>query len=139
MPIATVNPATGETLRTFEPYDRSEVARRLDLAQSAWQGWRRTSFAERAALMNRLADIFESDVDQIGRVMTTEMGKTLEAAKGEVRKCAGGCPLLRRARPRGSSRPSRHRTPERKKASYSVYQPLGACWRSCRGTSRCGR
>lgn len=124
MPIATVNPATEETLRTFEPYDSEEVERRLALADKAFRAWRRTTFDERAALMNKLADIFEADADSLGRVMTTEMGKTLEQAKGEVRKCAGGCRYFAE---HAESLLADEPAPDAgaKKRAYSTYQPLG--------------
>ena len=57
MTIASVNPATGETLRTFEPYDEVEVERRLALADSAFRSYRRTSFDERARLVRAMADV----------------------------------------------------------------------------------
>ena len=90
MPIATIYPATGETLKTFEPYDDAEVSRRIALAESAWRSYRSTSFAERARLVNAVADLLESDVDELARTVTLEMGKPVEQAKAEVRKCAGG-------------------------------------------------
>ncbi len=124
MPIATLIPATEETLWTFEPYDEAEIERRLALAGRSFRSWRRTSFGERAALMNRLADIFDADVDSIGAVMTTEMGKTLEQAKGEVRKCAGGCRYFAE---HAESLLSDEPAPDAgaKVRSYATYQPLG--------------
>ena len=124
MPIATVNPATGETLRTFEPYDGEEVERRLALAEKRFRSWRKTSFAERAGGMNRLADIFEADAEQIGRVMTTEMGKTLDQAIAEVRKCANGCRYFaEHAEALLADEPAPGSTA--RKRAYATYQPLG--------------
>jgi succinate-semialdehyde dehydrogenase/glutarate-semialdehyde dehydrogenase len=124
MPIATVNPATGDTLRTFEAYDGDEVERRLALAEQRFRSWRKTTFAERAAPMNRLADIFEADAEQIGRVMTTEMGKTVEQAIGEVRKCANGCRYFaEHAEGLLADEPAPGTTA--RKRAYATYQPLG--------------
>jgi len=88
--IATINPATGETVRTFDPHSDAEVEQRLALADEAFRSWRRTPFAARAELLHRLGDVLEEDLDDLARTVTVEMGKPLEQAKGEVRKCAGG-------------------------------------------------
>ncbi|MFF8846576.1 NADP-dependent succinic semialdehyde dehydrogenase [Streptomyces sp. NPDC015127] len=88
MPIATVNPATGETLQTFDPFGADEIERRIQLASDAFARHRTTSFAERAGLLNRAADLLEGDQQDIARTMTTEMGKPLAAARAEAAKCA---------------------------------------------------
>lgn len=87
MPIATVNPATGETLETFEPLEDAEVTRRVAAAHAAFGEHRTSSFAERARLMNRAADLLEEDNAFIARTMTTEMGKPIKAARAEAAKC----------------------------------------------------
>ena len=91
MPIATVNPATGETLRTFAPDDDAALERKLALASAAAATWRRVPVRERAAVLARAADILEREKDAYGRLMTLEMGKTLKAATEEAAKCAAGC------------------------------------------------
>jgi succinate-semialdehyde dehydrogenase/glutarate-semialdehyde dehydrogenase len=90
VPIATINPATGETLKTFEAYDSAEIERRIALAAATFEQYRKTSFAERATFVNAIADLLEADIGELGRTMTIEMGKPLGQAKGEVTKCAGG-------------------------------------------------
>ena len=90
MAIRTTNPATGEVLKSFEPLDETEIRSRLSLAAKTSTAYRRTKFEERAAWMRAAADILESEQDQIGRVMTTEMGKTLKSAVAEALKCAKG-------------------------------------------------
>ncbi|MEU0369568.1 NADP-dependent succinic semialdehyde dehydrogenase [Streptomyces sp. NPDC006283] len=87
MPIATVNPATGETLKTFEALGPEEIERRLALARSAFEHHRTLPFSDRAALLNRAADLLEEDQQNIARVMTTEMGKPIGAARAEAAKC----------------------------------------------------
>ncbi|MFJ8074322.1 NADP-dependent succinic semialdehyde dehydrogenase [Streptomyces sp. NPDC096176] len=87
MPIATVNPATGETLKTFEALGPEEIERRLALARSAFEHHRTLPFKDRAALLNRAADLLEEDQQDIARVMTTEMGKPIGAARAEAAKC----------------------------------------------------
>jgi succinate-semialdehyde dehydrogenase/glutarate-semialdehyde dehydrogenase len=91
MMIASINPATGETLRSFEPFKESQIDDRLRRAAAAYQLYRRTSFADRARWLNAAADILESEKDRLGRVMTLEMGKNIAAARAEVAKCAGAC------------------------------------------------
>ncbi|MEU1014173.1 NADP-dependent succinic semialdehyde dehydrogenase [Streptomyces sp. NPDC005898] len=87
MPIATVNPATGETLDEFEPLAPAEVERRLTAAAAAHDRYRTTTFAERARLLGRAADLLEADTDSVARTMTTEMGKPVKAARAEAAKC----------------------------------------------------
>ncbi|GHC77614.1 NADP-dependent succinic semialdehyde dehydrogenase [Streptomyces flavofungini] len=88
MPIATVNPATGETERTFEPLTPGEVEERLNRAAAAFERYRTTPFADRAALLHRAADLLDEDTDTVARTVTTEMGKPLAAARAEAGKCA---------------------------------------------------
>src|SRR3984957_10870674 len=91
MPIATINPANGEPVRTFEPLSSAEVDAKIQTAFDAFHALRRTSFADRAAKMRRAADILESEKDRWARIMTTEMGKTLKSAGDEALKCASAC------------------------------------------------
>ncbi|MEV6823433.1 NAD-dependent succinate-semialdehyde dehydrogenase [Amycolatopsis sp. NPDC051102] len=91
MAIATVNPATGETLRTFDELTDAEVDRKIARAVTAFHEHRRTSFAERAERMRRAADILDAETDELARLATLEMGKTLASAKAEVAKSAKGC------------------------------------------------
>ncbi|WP_327270426.1 NADP-dependent succinic semialdehyde dehydrogenase [Streptomyces sp. NBC_01218] len=88
MPIATVNPANGETLRTYDAIDAGEIEQRLATAYETFRTYRTTGFAERAALLHRAADLLDADRDTIARTMTLEMGKPLAAARAEAAKCA---------------------------------------------------
>lgn len=88
MPIATVNPANGETLATFDALDEQATERRLAAADRAFRSYRTTDFAERARLLNRAADLLDEDQQDIARTMTTEMGKPVKAARAEAAKCA---------------------------------------------------
>ncbi len=91
MAIATINPATGETVKTYEDMSEEDVERCLAAAAAAHAGYRLTSFEERAGWMRQAAGILDAEQDQIAAMMTTEMGKTLAAAKQEVAKCAATC------------------------------------------------
>jgi succinate-semialdehyde dehydrogenase/glutarate-semialdehyde dehydrogenase len=89
--IATVNPATGETVKTFTEMSEADVERCLATAAAAHASYRLTGFDDRAAWMCRAAGILDEEQDQIAAMMTTEMGKTLAAARQEVAKCATAC------------------------------------------------
>jgi len=89
--IASVNPATGETLRTFEALTDSQIEDKLARADAAYRSYRRTSFGDRARWLTAAAQILESEADAFGRIMTLEMGKPIGAARAEAQKCALGC------------------------------------------------
>lgn len=91
MPIATINPATGELVKSFEPLTATQIEQKLQLAASAFRAHRQTSFAERAGKMMRAAEILEKEKDDCARLMTLEMGKLLKSAVAEALKCATGC------------------------------------------------
>jgi succinate-semialdehyde dehydrogenase/glutarate-semialdehyde dehydrogenase len=124
MPIATINPATGETLKTFEPYDEAEIERRLALADSAFRSYRRTSFDERAKLVSGMADVFEQDADSFARTLTLEMGKPIAQARNEVAKCVG---VLRYYAQHAAAMLADEpvTTTAAKHGSYLKYQPIG--------------
>lgn len=91
MAITTVNPATGELVKSFEPLSPAQIEQKLQLATSTFQQYRRTPFAERSRMMDRVAEILEKEKEDCGRLMTLEMGKPLKAAVGEAAKCATAC------------------------------------------------
>ncbi len=91
MAIATINPATGETLKTFTPLTDAEIETKLALAQSTFEQYRYTTFEERSQWLNRAADILEKDKLKFAQIMTTEMGKPLQSAIAEAEKCAKVC------------------------------------------------
>ncbi len=91
MAIATVNPATGETLKTFEPLSDAQLEVKLQKAADTFLSYRKVPFAERARMMLKAAAILEGEKENYGRVMTTEMGKTFRSAVDEAAKCAWVC------------------------------------------------
>jgi len=91
MGIASINPATGETLKTFEALTNDQIETKLQLAADTFKNYRHTSFEKRAQMMSKAADILESEKRQLGTIMTTEMGKPLKAAIAEAEKCALVC------------------------------------------------
>src|ERR1700686_1921980 len=91
MAIATINPSTGELVKSFEPLTPAQIEEKLQLAASAFRKHRKTSFADRAKKMMRAAEILEKEKDECAHLMTLEMGKPLKAAVAEALKCATGC------------------------------------------------
>jgi succinate-semialdehyde dehydrogenase/glutarate-semialdehyde dehydrogenase len=91
VPLTSINPATGEVLAEIDEHSVDEVERRLSLAAAAARTWRHVPLADRLGVLQRAAAILEAEQDAFGRLMTLEMGKTLEAARAESAKCAAGC------------------------------------------------
>ncbi|GGS18199.1 MULTISPECIES: NADP-dependent succinic semialdehyde dehydrogenase [Streptomyces] len=88
MPIATVNPANGELIRSFDALGEEETERRITAAAETFRQYRTTPFEQRAAWLNRAADLLDEDRDTIARTMSLEMGKPITAARAEAAKCA---------------------------------------------------
>src|SRR5437764_11486655 len=91
MAIASTNPATGQVLKTFEPLSDGQIEKKLQLAADTFSKFRKLSFSERARMMARAGEILEVEKEALGRLMTTEMGKTLKSAVAEAAKCAWVC------------------------------------------------
>ncbi len=122
MAIASINPATGETLREFSALSAKQIEQKLQFAAGVFQTHRRTSFAERSRMMSRAAEILESEKQEFGKLMTTEMGKPLKAAIGETEKCAWVC----RYYAENAERHLADQTVETNaKKSFVRFQPLG--------------
>ena len=91
MVIATVNPATGETIQTFNALTDAEVEIKLKLAQQTFTQYQLTSLPERAQWLRQAAVILENDRERLAALATLEMGKTYTSAIAEVEKCALVC------------------------------------------------
>jgi len=91
MGIATINPATGETIKTFERESASSIEAKLARSQQTFEQYRKTPMSQRAEWLNVAAEILERDKVSFGKIMTTEMGKPLKSAIAEVEKCALVC------------------------------------------------
>ncbi|NES84118.1 MAG: NAD-dependent succinate-semialdehyde dehydrogenase [Moorea sp. SIO2B7] len=123
MGIATVNPTTGETLKTFEPLTSEEIEAKLALAQSSFEKYRTTSMTQRSQWLNAAANILERDYAEFGKIMTLEMGKPIKSAIAEAKKCALVCRYYAENAPEFLKD-----VPASTDASTSFvsYQPLGA-------------
>ncbi|HSB74584.1 MAG TPA: NAD-dependent succinate-semialdehyde dehydrogenase [Terriglobales bacterium] len=91
MAIATINPATGECLKQFQPLSDREIEQKIDKAAATFAEYRKVPFTERARLMVRAGDILDHEKHDFARLMTLEMGKTLNSAVQEAAKCALAC------------------------------------------------
>ena len=91
MSIASINPFTGETLKTFEALSAAQIEEKLQLAASTFHGYRHTSFADRSHMMLRAAEILKDEKREFGKLMSTEIGKPVKAAIAEAEKCAWVC------------------------------------------------
>jgi succinate-semialdehyde dehydrogenase/glutarate-semialdehyde dehydrogenase len=123
MLIESRNPATGELLASYEPLNDAAIGDRLQGAAAAFRVWRRTPFAERARVLNAVADRLESDQAHLARLMTLEMGKLLRAAGDEVLKSARGCRYYAR---HGADFLADEEILTEARRSYVRYEPMGA-------------
>ena len=122
MAIASINPATGQVLKTFEPLSDAQIEKKLQLAADTFSKFRKLSFSERARMMARAGEILEAEKEALGRLMTTEMGKTLKSAVAEAAKCALVCRYYAENAERFLA-DEVVETPAKK--SFIRYQPLG--------------
>jgi succinate-semialdehyde dehydrogenase/glutarate-semialdehyde dehydrogenase len=91
MSIQSINPATGELLRTFEPLSPEAIKAKIALADAAFRAYQEIPLEHRALCMRKLAGILEHEVEELATLLTQEVGKTITASRAEVRKCAAGC------------------------------------------------
>jgi succinate-semialdehyde dehydrogenase/glutarate-semialdehyde dehydrogenase len=122
MSITSINPATGETLKSFEPLNEQQLEDKLSRAAETFHSYRLTSFAERASMMLRAAEILDTEKKDFARLMTTEMGKPIKGAVQEAEKCAWVCRYY-------ADNAARHLADEvvatNAAKSYVHFQPLG--------------
>ena len=122
MAIASINPATGETLKTFSALSKDQIEEKLQLAADTFRAYRHTLFAERSRMMVRAAEILETEKRELGKLMTIEMGKPLKSAIAEAEKCAWVC--------RYYAENAQHHLADQSvktdaNSSYVHFQPLG--------------
>ncbi|HTP67641.1 MAG TPA: NAD-dependent succinate-semialdehyde dehydrogenase [Dongiaceae bacterium] len=122
MAIATTNPATGEVLKTFTALTDAQVDEKIAKASDTFHSFRETSFADRARWMNKAGDILDAEKEDLGRLMSLEMGKTLGSAIAEAEKCASACRYYAQ-HAEGFIKDEVIETTASK--SYIHYQPLG--------------
>ena len=122
MAIETVNPATGETLRTFPELTATEIEDKLAAADRAAQSWRAAPLAERVSVVRRAGELLDERKLDYGHLMTLEMGKPIKAAIEEAVKCAAGCRFYADNAPRFLADEPVNADGE---DSYVAFEPLG--------------
>ncbi len=122
MALRSINPATGATLATFDTLTPADVTAKIERASAAFRSWKSTSFDERARCLERAADILDGESDQLGRLMTLEMGKPLRAGIDEALKCARGCRYYAEHAQRFLEN---ELVPTEARESYVRFEPLG--------------
>ncbi|QEG00644.1 Succinate-semialdehyde dehydrogenase [NADP(+)] 1 [Stieleria maiorica] len=88
MTIASINPATNQTLEKFEPLAKDDVIDAIGVAHGAYQGWRKESFANRKRCLLKFAELLRAEADQHARTITTDMGKRIAESQYEIEYCA---------------------------------------------------
>jgi len=122
MAIATINPATGKTLKIFEPLSDSQIDLRIERAAGTFPEFSRLAFSERGQMMRKAAELLEAEKNELAQLMTMEMGKTLRSAVEEAVKCAWACRYYAENAERFLADEVIATTASR---SYVRYQPLG--------------
>ena len=89
--IETTNPATGEPGRSYDETSLDDARAAAAAARRAFLDWRRTSFADRSEVIHNAAEVLRARKDEFARLMTEEMGKSLDEGRAEVDKCAFHC------------------------------------------------
>ena len=122
MAIASINPATGEKLKEFSPFDDAEIERRLTAAEKAFRKYRRSTFTDRSVLLEAVAELLFQEKEKFAQIITLEMGKLFRASVEEIEKCARGCRFYAENGERFlEEEPAQTDAAE----SYVQYQPLG--------------
>lgn len=125
MAIASINPATGTVVKTFDGLTDENLGLKIERSQVAFQTYRLTTFEQRRAWLNAAAEILEDETkrEQYARLMTLEMGKPIKEAIAEVKKCAWVCRFYAE---HGAEFLADHAADSDASSSWVSYQPLGA-------------
>jgi succinate-semialdehyde dehydrogenase/glutarate-semialdehyde dehydrogenase len=122
MPIASINPATGEHLKEFSVFDDAEIEKRLSRAEKAFKSYRHTTLTERAELLHAVSELLFQETKTFAEIITLEMGKLFRDSVAEIEKCARGCRFYAENGARFlEEEPAQTDAAE----SYVEYQPLG--------------
>ena len=89
--LKTVNPATGQPGKSYDPHTIDDAKAAAKAARAAFLKWRRTSLEERSRILHKAAAVLRTREAEFARLMTEEMGKTLDDGRAEVEKCAFHC------------------------------------------------
>lgn len=122
MPITTINPSTGQPIRSYPEMSAEEIQKIINLTHEDFKQWRKISFAERGELMHRMAELLQQEKQCHAELMTTEMGKPIKASIAEIEKCAMTCDYYAK---NAEKLLSPEIIPTESKKSYVIYQPTG--------------
>lgn len=91
MSMTSINPATGEPVKTWQQHSPEEVNAKVEKAQQAWLQWRLTAMDTRTGLLLKLAEVLRFRKQELALLMADEMGKPVKQGEGEIEKCATCC------------------------------------------------
>jgi succinate-semialdehyde dehydrogenase/glutarate-semialdehyde dehydrogenase len=122
MPILSINPSTGKTLRHFDALTSEQLEAKLALAATAWKAYQEVPLEHRALCMRKLASLIEDETEELARLMTLEMGKPIRAARAEAQKCATACRFYAE---NAAKFLTSEAVPTEASSSYVRFDPLG--------------
>ncbi|MFM0413317.1 NADP-dependent succinate-semialdehyde dehydrogenase [Paraburkholderia aromaticivorans] len=119
------NPATGEVIATVPRMGTAETRRAIDTANAAWPAWRATTAKQRAVILRKWHDLMIENADDLATILTTEQGKPLAEAKGEIQYAASFLEWFAEEgkRVNGDTIP----TPANDKRIVVTKEPIGVC------------
>jgi succinate-semialdehyde dehydrogenase/glutarate-semialdehyde dehydrogenase len=91
MSIESINPATGEKIKSYPEMSPAEVKEIIEKVHEEFQRWRNTDFSMRSSRMKKAAEILRKNKDEYAHLMALEMGKPVAQGRGETEKCAWVC------------------------------------------------
>jgi succinate-semialdehyde dehydrogenase/glutarate-semialdehyde dehydrogenase len=122
MPLRSVNPVDGSSIREYAEADDDEAASALAAAARAFESWRRTTFAERGTILRRAGALLRERREELARLMALEMGKPVAQGRAEVDKCAWVCEHYAE---HAEHLLTREDVPTDASRSYVAFEPLG--------------
>lgn len=122
MAIVSINPATGQKIRSYEEMTPATVADTIGAAHETYLAWRRTSFDDRARPMRQAAKLLRDRAGDCARTMALEMGKPLRDGIAEAQKCATACDFYAEHAARFLAREP---VATEARSSFVTFNPLG--------------
>jgi succinate-semialdehyde dehydrogenase / glutarate-semialdehyde dehydrogenase len=122
MALESINPATGQRIRSYQEHSAPEASALCEAAHQAFLVWRGSRLVDRAATLHRAARVLRQNRDRLARLMVEEMGKPLVQAGAEVDKCIICCEYFADY---GDAFVGRETSRTDAGRSYVLFQPLG--------------
>ncbi|MFC7513715.1 NAD-dependent succinate-semialdehyde dehydrogenase [Herbaspirillum sp. GCM10030257] len=120
--MQSINPHSGQIIRSYDPQDDAEVDRLLGAAETTFHDWKKSSFSDRAQLMKAAGTALRDRKEQLAELMADEMGKVMRDGIAEIEKCAGCCDYYADNAQRFLAS---HAVPTDAEDSYIAFDPLG--------------